>query len=103
VRGVGMAGNLVAALTELGIRVGREAGADAVVGRLERLAAILAKVMAAGRDAEMDAAAVTQDRVHAQAAVSGVPFARVLVVADAADHFPAIPAVGGAEERGRLD
>src|SRR5262249_38118567 len=39
----------------------------------------------------------------AQAAVAGLPFTRVLVVADAADHFPAIPAVGGAEERGRLD
>src|SRR5262249_12110410 len=102
-RRVGMAGNLVDALTELGIRVGREAGADAVVGRLERLAAILAEVMAAGRDAEMGAASVAQDRVHAQAAGSGVPFARVLVVADAADQFPAVAAVGGAEERGRFD
>src|SRR5262249_47874725 len=100
---IGMAGDLVDALAELGKRVGREAGADAVVGRLERLAAIFAEVVAAGRDAEMDAVAVAQDGVHAQAAVAGVPFARVLVVADAADHFPAIPAVGGAEERGRLD
>src|SRR5262249_34538566 len=100
---VGMAGDLVDALAELGIRVGREAGADAVVGRLERLAAILAEVMAAGRDAEMDAVAVAQDGVHAQAAVAGVPFRCVLVVADAADHFPALPAVGGAEERGRFD
>src|SRR5262249_27023085 len=58
---------------------------------------------AARRDAEMDAVAVAKDGVHAQAAVAGLPLARVLVVADAADHFPAIPAIGGAEERGRLD
>src|SRR5215472_9565629 len=51
----------------------------------------------------MDADAVAKDGVHAQAAVAGLPFTRVLVVADAADHFPAIPAVSGAEERGRLD
>src|SRR5262249_50698674 len=99
----GRAGDLVDAVADLGIGVGAEAGADAVVGRLERLAAILAEVMAAGRDAEMDAVAVAQDGVHAQTAVARVPLARVLVVADAADHFPAIPAVGGAEERGRLD
>src|SRR5262249_12235441 len=58
---------------------------------------------AARRDAEMDAVAVAKDGVHAQAAVAGLPLARVLVVADAADQFPTIPAVGGAEERGRLD
>src|SRR5262249_53988130 len=40
---VGMAGDLVNALAEFGIRVGREAGPHAVVGSLERLAAILAE------------------------------------------------------------
>jgi hypothetical protein len=62
-----MAGDLVDALAELGIRVGREAGADAIVGCLERLAAILAEVMAAGRDAEMDAVAVAKDGVFSEA------------------------------------
>ena len=50
-----MAGDLVYALAELGVRIGLEAGADAPVGGREGLAAVLAQVVAAGRDAEVDA------------------------------------------------
>jgi hypothetical protein len=39
--------------------------------------------VAAGGDAEVDAVAVADDRVHAEAAVSGLPLPCVLVVADA--------------------
>ena len=98
-----VARDLVDALAELGIRVGVEAGADAVVRRLEGLAAVLAQVVAAGRDAEVHAVAAADDRVHAQAAVAGLPLAGVLVVADAFDHLPGVAAVAAAEQRGRLD
>ena len=87
-RGVLMASDLVHALAELGVGIGREAGADALVGGLEGLAAVLREVVPAGRDTEVHAIAVAQDRVHAQSAITGLPLARVLVVADALDHFP---------------
>ncbi len=98
-----VAGDLVHALAELGVGIGREAGADALVGRREGLAAVLAQVVAAGRDAEVHAVAVAQDRVHAEPAVARLPLARVLVVADARDHLPGIAAVAAPEERRRLD
>jgi hypothetical protein len=50
-----VAGDLVHALAELGVRIGHEAGADALVRGLERLPAVLAQVVAAGRDAEVHA------------------------------------------------
>src|SRR5687767_8719769 len=59
--------------------------------------------MATGRDAEMDALTVADDRVHAQPARAGLPLPRVLVVADAGHHLPRVAAVGAAEERSRLD
>src|SRR5947208_2024194 len=80
---VPVADDLVDALAELRIRIGREASADAGVGRLEGLAAVLAQVVAARGDAEVDPIAVAQDGVQAEPAVSGLPLARVLVVADA--------------------
>src|SRR5439155_14282412 len=100
---VRVAGDLVHALAELGIGIGREAGADAFVARLEGLAAVFGEVVAAGRDAEVHAVALAQDGVHAESAVAGLPFASVVVVADAGNHGPGIAAVAAAEERGRLD
>src|ERR1044072_152031 len=88
-----VARDLVHALTELGIGIGSEAGADALIGRLERLAAILAQIMAAGRDAEVHAIPVANNRMHAHAAGARLPFARVLVIADARHHLPGIAAV----------
>ena len=59
--------------------------------------------MAAGGDAQVNARAIAQDGVHAKSAVAGVPFAGVLMVADAGHHLPGVAAVAAAEERGRLD
>ena len=94
--------DLVYALAEFGIRIGRESGADALVGRLERVAAVLAQIVAAGRNTEMHAIAVANDGVHAESAVARLPFARVLVVADAGHHLPRIAAVMAPEQRRRL-
>src|SRR5439155_18638458 len=98
-----VASDLVHALAELGIGIGREAGADAFVARLEGLAAVFGEVVAAGRDAQVHAAAVAQDGVHAKSAVAGLPFAGVLMVVDAGNHVPGIAAIAAPEERGRLD
>src|SRR5262245_42104457 len=76
-RRVLVADDLVHALPELGIRIGREAGADPGVRGLEGVAAVLAQVMAAGRDAEVHAVAIPQDGVHAQSAGARLPLARV--------------------------
>src|SRR5258707_6234184 len=62
-----------------------------------------AGVGTAGRDAEVHAVPVAQDRVHAEPAVAGLPFAGVFVVADDRNHLPGIDAVAAAEERGRFD
>src|SRR6266700_3930778 len=77
---VGVAGDLVHALTELWVRIRREAGADTLIRRLERLTTVLAQIMAARRDAEVHAVPVTNDRVHAKAAGTRLPLARVLVI-----------------------
>src|SRR2546427_798577 len=81
---------------------GRAAGADTLIGRPECFAAVLAQIVAAGRDAEMDAIPVANDRVHAEPAIAGVPLARVLVVADAGYHFPRIAAILAPEQGRRL-
>jgi hypothetical protein len=98
-----MTDDLVHALAELGIRVRRETGADAGVGRLERRAAVLAQVVTAGRDADVHAIPVANDRVHAHAAGPRLPLTGVLVVADARDHLPGITTVVAPEQRRRLD
>ena len=95
--------DLVDALTELGIRVGDEAGTDSVIGSVERLAAVFAEVMPAGRDSKMHSVAFPDDCVHAQSAVAGMPLSGVLVVADAGHQFPGIAAVLTAEQRRRFD
>src|SRR5207245_4357332 len=94
---------LVHALAELRVRVGRESHADSLVRRGERLAAVLAQVVAAGGDADVQVTVLGEDGVQAEAAGARLPLARVLVVADAGDHLPGIAAVAAAEERGRLD
>src|SRR5262245_15740801 len=100
---VGMAGDLVNALAELGIRIGSEAGADALIARREGFDAVLPPVVAASRDAEVDPLAVAHNRVGAETAVAGLPFAGVLVVADALHHLPGVAAVVAAKQRRRLD
>src|SRR5207248_11149645 len=95
--------DLVHALAPLGKRIGSEADADALVGGHERAPAVLAEIVAAGGDAEMEALSVEQDGVQAEAARPRLPLARVLVVADTGDHLPGVAAVAAAEERGRLD
>src|SRR4029077_4029069 len=94
--------DLVHALAELGIGIGREPGADALIRRLERVATVFAQVMAALRDAEMHAIPVANDRVHAEPAVAGLPLARVLVVADTGHHLPRIASVMAPEQGRRL-
>src|SRR5262249_3700495 len=95
--------DLVDALTELWIRIRCEASANAVVGCFERLTAVFAQVVSARRDAQVHAMAVTNDRVHAQSAVAGLPLACVLVIADSRHHLPRIATVSAAEQRGGLD
>src|SRR5207249_8427948 len=68
-----------------------------------RAPAILAEIVAAGGNAEMNALSVGQDGVQAEAAGPRLPLSRVLVVADAGDHLPGVAPVAAAEERGRLD
>src|SRR6188768_3899312 len=98
-----VARDLVHALAEFGIRIRIEAGADAGVGRVERLATVLAQIVSAGRNAEMHALTVADDRVHAQPAGAGLPLARVLVIADAGHHLPRIAAIVTSEQRGGFD
>ncbi len=57
------------------------------IGGPEYLAAILAQIVAAGRDAEVDAIPIANDRVHAHPAGTRLPLARVFMVADALNHF----------------
>src|SRR5438093_8271136 len=94
--------DLVHALAELWIRIGREPGTDALIGRCERFATVLAQIVAAGRDAEVHSTAVSNDRVHAEPAVARLPLARVLVIADAGHDLPRIAAVMAPEQRRRL-
>src|SRR5262249_49332889 len=98
-----MAGNLVHALPKLRIWIGGETGPNAVVGRLEGLSAILGEIMSARRDAHMQTAAIAKNGVHAKTAITGIPLACMLMVADAGNHLPGIAAVITAEKRGRLD
>src|SRR5205814_9851718 len=90
--------DLVHALAELGIGIRHEAGADALVGGREGLAAILAQVMAARRDAEVHTMVIAQDRMHAKTAIARLPLGRVLMVADARAHLPGIAAVAAFEQ-----
>jgi hypothetical protein len=98
----GVAGDLVDALTEFRIGIGREPGADALVCRREGLAAILAQIVAARGDAEVEAIPVAQDGVHAEPSVPRLPLSSVLMVTDARNHLPGISAVTRTEERCRL-
>ena len=94
--------DLVHALTELGIGIGREAGADAFIGRPECFATVLAQIVAAGRNAEVHVIPVANDRVHAEPAIAGLPLARVLVVANPRHHLPRIATVAAPEQGRRL-
>ena len=98
-----MTRDLVHALAEFDERIGQEAGANATVGGSESLPAILAQVVAAGRDAQVHPIPVAQDGVQAETAVARLPLASVIVVADARNHLPGITAVAASEQRGRLD
>src|SRR5215471_928087 len=80
--------DFVDALTELGIGIWREAGADALIGRPKCLTTVLAQIMATSGDTEVHPIPVANNRVHAEPAVAGVPLARVLVVADARHRLP---------------
>src|SRR4030095_275454 len=88
-----MTRDLVHTLSEFGIRIGREACADAVVRGGKGRAAILAEIMAAGRDAEMHALDSAHRRVHAKPAVAGTPLPRVRMIADRRDHLPRVAVV----------
>src|SRR2546430_98330 len=94
--------DLVNALTELGIRAGREAGADALIGRPECFATVLTQIVAAGGDAQVHAIPVANDRVHAEPAIAGLPLARVIVVANPRHHVPRIATVAAPEQGCRL-
>ena len=98
-----MARDFVHALAELGVRIGLETGADAFVGCREGLASVLAQVMPAGGDAEVQALAVAEDGMHAETTRSGVPLPGVLVVADTRNHLPRIAAVNAPEQSRWLD
>ena len=98
-----VAHDLVDALPELGVGVGREARADALVGGLEGLAAVLAQVVTAGRDAQVHAVPVAHDRVETEPARARLPLARVLVIADAGHHLPRIAPVAASEQGGWFD
>jgi hypothetical protein len=90
--------DLVHTLAVLGVRIGLKAGADALVGCAERLPAVLAHIVAAGRDAEVHTIAIANDRVHAQTAIARCPLARVFVVADARHRLPRVAAIMAPEE-----
>ena len=70
----------------------------ALVRRREGLTAILAEVVAARGDAEVQAIPVAEDRVHAEPSVARLPLSSVLMVADGRDHLPGISAVSRPEE-----
>src|SRR5262245_3413117 len=90
--------DLMDALAEFRIGVRLESRADPCVRCLERLTTVFAQIMAARRDAEMDAIAVADDRMHAEAPVARRPLARVLVVADPRHHLPRGSAVVAFEQ-----
>src|SRR6185437_10128822 len=97
-----MADYFVNALAKLGIRIRREARPYSPIRRLKRFAAVLTEVVSPGGNADVQAFAVANDRVHAESPTARVPFARVLVVADAGHHFPRISPVPAAKQRRRL-
>src|SRR5262245_44894430 len=100
--GVVVPHDFVDTLTELRIGIGRKAGTDPLIRRGERFAPVLAEVMTARRDAEVYVVSVANNRMHAEAAVARLPFACMLMVADAGHHLPRIPAVLAPEQGGRL-
>src|SRR5262249_37037093 len=100
---VPVAGDLVDALAELRVGIGEKAGADALVGRPERPPAVLAQVVAAGRDSEVHALALPHDGVHAESPGPRLPLPGMLVIADPGNHLPAVPGVAAPEQRCRLD
>src|SRR5437867_8520232 len=67
--------DFVHALAKLRVRIGHETSADPLIGRREGHPTVFTQIVAAGRDAEMHAIPVAQDRVHAKPAVPGLPFA----------------------------
>jgi hypothetical protein len=94
--------DLVHALTVLGIGIGRETGADTLIGCPERLGRVLAQIVAASRDPEVHPIPVANDRVQAEPAGAGLPLARVLVDINAGYQLPRIAAVMAPEQRRRL-
>src|SRR5262249_28959642 len=98
-----MADNLVDALAEFGIRIGRKSSTHSCVGGLECAAAVFAEVVPAGGNAKMNATAVSIDRVQAQAAGAGLPLSGVFVIADARHHLPRVAPIGAAKQRRGLD
>src|SRR5262249_50248973 len=85
------------------IRIRIEAGADALIRRRERLAAVFAQIVTTGRNTEMYATAVANDRVHAESATARRPLAGVIVVADPGHDLPRVAAVAAPEQRRGLD
>jgi len=100
-RRIGVAGDLVHALAELGKGSARSRRRR-LVRRREGGAAVLAQVVAA-----VEMPTCTRWRRAGWCACTGrrcrVPLARVLVVIDARDHLPGVAAVAAAKERRRLD
>src|SRR5262249_54199222 len=94
-----VAGALVDALTELGIRIAREPRADALVRRLGVLASIRAEVVRGRGDTEVQPIPSAQDRVHAEPSVPRLPLSSLLMIADARNHLPGISTVARPEER----
>src|SRR5262245_4996019 len=100
--GVVVPDDLVHALTEFRVGIGVESGAHTLIAGFEGISTVLAQIVAASRDAEMHPIAVSNDRVHAESTIAGLPLTSVLMVADAGHHFPRITAVCAPEQRRRL-
>ncbi len=94
-------GDAVDAVAHLGVGVGDVFGVEAAVDGLPRLAAVVAPESARGRDGDEDAVGVNRvenDGVEAEAAAASLPDAGCVVLAQAGQFLPRLPAVAGAED-----
>src|SRR5262249_43808513 len=99
-------GNFVNALSEFGIFVGHEHGADAAVLRGPGLAAVCGAVNAAGGNGDVHAlivGRVENDGMQGETAVAGNPARAVRMIEEAANQRPGFPSIARFEKRGRFD
>jgi len=102
----GVHGDVVDAVTDVGLGVGDVLRVESLIDGLPGLAAVVGAEGSGGRDGDVDAlwiAGVEDDGVQAHAPRAGLPARAGAVFAEAGDLVPVLAAVGAAEDGGVFD